>query len=363
MTETCEDRLRQTLSRRIMLLDGAMGTMIQKHKLSEVDYRGARFNSWDQDVKGNNDLLSLTRPELIKDIHKDFLDAGADIVETNSFNATSISQADYGMQDIAAELNIAAAELARAAVNEWQAAGGRGDKYVAGAIGPTNKTLSVSPDVNNPGFREVSFDQMVAAYREQVNSLIAGGVDIILIETVFDTLNAKAAIMATLDAFDALGRTLPIMLSCTVTDMSGRNLSGQTIEAFWNSVKHAKPLTIGLNCAFGAEHLRAHTVELSKVADTFVCVYPNAGLPNEMGEYDETPSVMAAQLQDWADGGLINMTGGCCGTTPDHIRAIAAAVAGKAPRRVPTIPPALRLSGLEAVTIIQVETPAGDALS
>ncbi len=359
MTQSVEQKMREIMAQRIMVMDGAMGTMIQQERPSEDDYRGDRFVDWGQDVKGNNDLLTLTQPDMIKDIHMAFLDAGADIIETNSFNATSISQGDYGMEALAKELNVTSAKLAREAIDAWHASGGVGEKYVAGSIGPTNKTLTVSPDVNNPGFREVSFDQMVVAYRDQVDSLIEGGVDLILIETIFDTLNAKAAIMATLDAFDDLGRELPIMLSCTVTDMSGRNLSGQTIEAFWNSVKHAKPLTIGLNCAFGAEHLRSHAVELSKIADTFVCIYPNAGLPNEMGEYDETPAIMAGQLADWCDNGLLNITGGCCGTTPDHIEAIAAAVKGKSPRQVPTLPPKMQLSGLDPITII----PAGSDLS
>ena len=356
------EKLEATLKQRIIVIDGAMGTMIQRYKLQESDYRGERFKDWRQDVKGNNDLLSITQPQIIREIHKAFLDAGADIIETDSFNSTSISMADYGMEALAKELNIAAARTARQAIDEWEVDHPGGEqKYVAGSMGPLNKTLTVSPDVNNPGFREVTWDEVVDAYKEQVEGLMEGGVDIILIETVFDTMNAKAAITATLDVFDEQGRELPIMLSCTVTDMSGRNLSGQTIEAFWNSVKHAKPLCVGLNCAFGADLLRAYAVDLSRIADTYVCVYPNAGLPNEMGEYDETPDTMAGHLLGWANEGIINITGGCCGSTPDHIRAIADAVKSKPPREIPEIERVMRLSGLDPVTIGQ--TMPGDAVN
>ncbi|MCJ9429378.1 homocysteine S-methyltransferase family protein [Kordiimonas sp. A6E486] len=338
--------------KRILVMDGAMGTMIQKRKLQEADFRGERFKDWPTDLKGNNDLLTITRPDVIADIHSAFLEAGADILETNTFNSTKISLADYDMQAMARELNIEGAKLARRVADEWTAKTPDKPRFVAGSIGPTNKTLSISPDVNNPGFREVTFDEVVEAYQEQVEGLIEGGVDIILIETVFDTLNAKAAIFATQEAFEKLGVTLPVMLSCTVTDMSGRNLSGQTVEAFWYSVRHAKPFTVGLNCAFGADKLRPHAVALSAVADTRVAIYPNAGLPNEMGEYDETPETMARQLKEWAEEGLLNIVGGCCGTTPDHIAAIAKAVEGVAPRKVKSFAPAMRLSGIDPITII-----------
>jgi len=337
---------------RILVMDGAMGTMIQKHKLQEADYRGERFKDWPSDLKGNNDLLVLTNPDVIAGIHAAFLEAGADIIETNTFNGTTISMADYDMQEFAYEINLEGAKLARRVADEWTEKTPDKPRFVAGSVGPTNKTLSVSPDVNNPGFREVNFDDVVAAYKTQVEGLMDGGVDIILIETVFDTLNAKAAIFATQDVFEERSTKLPIMLSCTVTDMSGRNLSGQTIEAFWYSVKHAKPFTIGLNCAFGAEHLRPHAVTLSAIADTRVAIYPNAGLPNEMGEYDESPDVTGAHLKSWAEEGLLNIVGGCCGTTPEHIKAIADAVAGIPPRKVPTIAPAMRLSGIDPISII-----------
>ncbi len=337
---------------RILVMDGAMGTMIQRYKLSETDFRGTRFKDRNNDLKGNNDLLSLTAPNVIKTIHNDFLDAGADILESNTFNSTRISMADYAMEDLAYELNVTGAKLARECADAFTDKTPDKPRFVAGSIGPMNKTLSVSPDVDNPGFREVSFDGVVAAYKEQVRGLIEGGVDLILIETIFDTLNAKAAIFATQDVFEDLGITLPIMLSCTVTDMSGRNLSGQTVEAFWYSVRHAKPFSVGLNCAFGAEHLRPHAKVLSEIADTRICVYPNAGLPNEMGEYDETPAMTSAHLADWAASGLLNITGGCCGTTPDHIRAIVDAVKGVPPRVIPKANHQMRLSGIDPITII-----------
>lgn len=346
------ENLKKALSERILVLDGAMGTMIQLRKLEEEDYRGERFARINQDVKGNNDLLSLTQPELIREIHGEFLAAGADIIETNSFNATSISMADYAMQPLVTEINVAAAKIARSVADEWTKKTPNKPRYVAGSIGPTSKTLSISPDVNNPGYREVTFDQVRDSYKEQALALIEGGVDLILIETIFDTLNSKACIIAVEEVFDECGITLPIMLSCTVTDMSGRNLSGQTIEAFWYSVRHARPLTVGMNCAFGAEHLRPHAVDLSAVAETNVCIYPNAGLPNEMGEYDETAEVMAGQIKEWAEEGLLNVVGGCCGTRPEHIKAIAEAVAGVAPRKIPQDNHTMRLAGLEPLVIV-----------
>jgi 5-methyltetrahydrofolate--homocysteine methyltransferase len=324
-----------------------MGTMIQRYKLDEAGYRGASFKDFPRDLKGNNDLLVLTQPKIIGEIHNAYLEAGADIVETNTFNAQAISQSDYGLADIAYEMNVAAAKLARAAADAWTKRTPDRPRFVAGAIGPTNRTASISPDVNNPGFRNVSFDDLVEAYATQTRGLIDGGVDIILIETVFDTLNAKAAGFAVEQVFDDTGVTLPIMISGTITDLSGRNLSGQTPEAFWYSMQHLRPFSIGLNCSFGAEQLRPSVDEMAHVAGTYVSVYPNAGLPNEMGEYDESPEYMAGVLEEWARDGLINIVGGCCGTTPDHIRAIAAAVSKYKPRKVPEVAHALRLSGLE----------------
>jgi 5-methyltetrahydrofolate--homocysteine methyltransferase len=332
---------------RILILDGAMGTMIQRHKLGEADYRGERFKDWPRDLKGNNDLLVLTQPEIIRGIHEAYLAAGADMVETNTFNAQTVSMADYGMEALAYEINVAAAKLAREAAEKYTGLTPGKPRFVAGAIGPTNRTASLSPDVNNPGFRNISFDELVAAYSEQTRALIEGGVDTILIETVFDTLNAKAAGFAVKETFDAQGVELPIMISGTVTDLSGRNLSGQTPEAFWYSLKHLKPFSIGMNCSFGAEQLRPSIALMAKIADTRVSAYANAGLPNAMGEYDETPEAMAEAMRAWAADGLLNIVGGCCGTTPDHIKAIAEAVAPFPPRAVPGIEPRLRLSGLE----------------
>ena len=332
---------------RILILDGAMGTMIQRHKLKEADYRGERFKDWPSDLKGNNDLLALTQPDIIRGIHEAYLEAGSDMIETNTFNAQTVSMADYGMEALAFEINVAAAKLARAAADKYTALTPEKPRFVAGAIGPTNRTASLSPDVNNPGFRNISFDELVAAYSEQTRGLIEGGVDTILIETVFDTLNAKAAGFAVKETFDAMGIELPLMISGTVTDLSGRNLSGQTPEAFWYSLRHLKPFSIGMNCAFGAEQLRPPIAQISKVADTHVSVYANAGLPNAMGEYDETPESMADAMRAWAADGLLNIVGGCCGTTPDHIMAIAKAVAPFPPRESPVVEPRLRLSGLE----------------
>ena len=339
--------LKREAKQRILILDGAMGTMIQRYKLDEAGYRGERFKGFPRDLKGNNDLLVLTQPKIIREIHDAYLEAGADIIETNTFNAQAISQADYGLEDVAHEINVAAAKIAREAADAWTEKTPDKPRFVAGAIGPTNRTASISPDVNNPGFRNVSFDALVDAYTVQTRGLIEGGADIILIETVFDTLNAKAAGFAVEQVFDELGVELPIMISGTITDLSGRNLSGQTPEAFWYSMQHLKPFSIGLNCSFGAEQLRPSVDEIAHVADTLVSVYPNAGLPNEMGEYDESPEFMAGLLEGWAKDGLINIVGGCCGTTPDHIRAIAAAVSKYPPRQVPKIAHKLRLSGLE----------------
>ncbi|PZU85559.1 MAG: methionine synthase [Chelatococcus sp.] len=345
-----ERALRQSASERILVLDGAMGTQIQNLKLSEADFRGERFKGWNHDLKGNNDLLVLTQAEAVRDIHLAYFRAGADIVETNTFSSTSIAQADYGMEALVYELNVAAAKVAREAAVLAEKEDGR-RRYVAGAIGPTNRTLSISPDVNNPGFRAVTFDQVRDSYAEQVKGLLDGGSELLLIETIFDTLNAKAAIVAIEQVYRERGVRLPVMISGTITDLSGRTLSGQTTEAFWNAVRHANPLTIGLNCALGAREMRAHIKDLSRVADTLICAYPNAGLPNEFGLYDERPEATAAMLAEFADAGLVNIVGGCCGTTPGHIEAIAGAVAGKAPRAIPEVKPYLRLAGLEPFTL------------
>src|SRR5471030_80810 len=338
------------MRQRILVLDGAMGTMIQAVKLDEEGYRGARFDAWNREVRGNNDLLNLSRPDAVRDIHLAYFRAGADIVSTNTFSSTKIAQADYGMEGIAYELNHAGATLAREAAVAAEKEDGR-RRFVAGALGPTNRTASISPDVSNPGFRAISFDQLRVAYGGQIKGLLDGGADLMLIETIFDTLNAKAAIHAIAEACDERGIDVPVMISGTITDRSGRVLSGQTPAAFWNSVQHANPITIGLNCALGANEMRAHIAELGRVADTFVCAYPNAGLPNEFGYYDESPDYMAELLGEFAEAGLVNVVGGCCGTTPEHIAAIAKAVAGKAPRHIPELPKQLRLAGLEAFTL------------
>lgn len=346
-----ENNTRQALEaaarERILILDGAMGTMIQRHKFDESDYRGARFKDWKQDVKGNNDLLVLTQPETIFDIHCAYFEAGADLVETNTFNAQSISMADYAMEELSYEINVEAAKLARKAADLWTEKTPDRPRFVAGAVGPTNRTASISPDVNNPGFRNTSFDGLRDAYKEQVLGLIEGGADVILIETIFDTLNAKAAGFATLEAFEQTGTKLPILISGTITDRSGRTLSGQTSEAFWYSIRHLRPFSVGLNCALGAELMRPYLAELAHVADVRVSAYPNAGLPNEMGEYDQGPDEMADAIEPWAKDGLLNIVGGCCGSTPEHIQAIAERVAQYPPREVPEIAPKLRLSGLE----------------
>ena len=339
--------LQRALADRILVIDGAMGTMIQQHGLEEADYRGARFSGgYDSehpggraahDQRGNNDLLSLTRPDLIAGIHAEYLAAGADLVETNTFNSTSIALTDYGLQHLARELNHAGARLARHACDEATAGDPSRPRFVIGVLGPTNRTASLSPDVNRPGFRAVTFDQLRAAYRESVEGLIDGGADVLMVETVFDTLNAKAALFAIEEAFDARGTRLPVMVSGTITDASGRTLSGQTAEAFWYSVRHAAPLAIGLNCALGARELRQHVDVLAQVADTHVSAHPNAGLPNAFGGYDETPEDMAGVLREFAQAGLLNLVGGCCGTTPAHIAAIADAVRGMPPRRLPQL--------------------------
>lgn len=326
----------QQLEKRILIIDGAMGTMIQRHKLEEKDYRGNRFKDWHRDVKGNNDLLSITQPQIIEAIHKQYLEAGADIIETNTFSSTVIAQADYDMQSLAYELNLASAGCAKRAAEEYTLKNPAKPRFVAGAIGPLNKTLSLSPDVNNPGYRAVSFDEVVSAYYEQVKGLVEGGVDLLLIETIFDTLNAKAAIYAIKKYFrDAGQKSLPVMISGTITDASGRTLSGQTLEAFYISLMHAKPLSIGLNCALGAHEMRPHIEELSQLAACYTSAYPNAGLPNAFGEYDEQPHETAHIIEEWAANGWLNIVGGCCGTTPDHIKHIADAVSQFKPRVLP----------------------------
>ncbi len=333
--------IQQCLNERILIIDGAMGTMIQRYKLEEKDFRGERFKDWHKDVKGNNDLLSITRPDVIEAIHTEYLNAGADIIETNTFSSTAIAQADYDMQSLAYELNVAAASCAKNAIdnftgNRHQATGK--SQFIAGAIGPLNKTLSLSPDVNNPGFRTVTFDEVANAYYEQVRGLVDGGVDLLLIETIFDTLNAKAAIYAIKKYFrDTKQKELPIMISGTITDASGRTLSGQTLEAFYISVSHANPLSVGLNCALGAKEMRPHIEELSEIAACYTSAYPNAGLPNAFGEYDEQPEETAHIIEEWAREGFVNIVGGCCGTTPEHIKHIAEQVKKYQPRKLPVL--------------------------
>jgi 5-methyltetrahydrofolate--homocysteine methyltransferase len=330
--------IQDCLKERILIIDGAMGTMIQRHKLEEKDYRGERFKNWHKDVKGNNDLLSITQPQIIEGIHREYLDAGSDIIETNTFSSTVIAQADYDMQSLAYEMNVASAKCARKAADEYTKNNPNKPRFVAGAIGPLNKTLSLSPDVNNPGFRAVTFDEVVDAYYEQIKGLVDGGVDLLLIETIFDTLNAKAAIFSIKKYFrDTKKEALPIMISGTITDASGRTLSGQTLEAFYISLMHAKPLSIGLNCALGAKEMRPHIEELSQIAGCFTSAYPNAGLPNAFGEYDEQPHETAHIIEEWAANGWLNIVGGCCGTTPDHIKHIAEEVSKFQPRELPKV--------------------------
>jgi len=340
--------LMQEAAKRVLISDGAFGTQIQNRKLTEEDYAGDLNLPADQ--KGNNDILALTRPDVIADITRAYLDAGSDIVSTNTFSANTISQADYKAEDKVDAINVESARIARELADEYAAKDGR-PRFVAGAIGPTNKTLSLSPDVEDPGYREITFDHLVEVYRQQAAGLVKGGADFILIETVFDTLNAKAGIFAVKKLERELGREVPIMMSMTLTDLSGRNLSGHTVEAFWHSVRHARPVTIGLNCSFGAEQLRPHVQLLAKLADTLVMVYPNAGLPNELGEYDEEPDTTAALVKAWADKGQVNILGGCCGSTPEHIAAMAKAVVGLPPRELPEPPTVMRLAGLEPFEI------------
>ncbi|MAX33792.1 MAG: methionine synthase, partial [Halomonadaceae bacterium] len=344
------DTLAKRLASQILILDGGMGTMLQNAGLDEADFRGERFIDWPSDLKGNNDLLALTCPDLVTRIHRDYLEAGAEIIESNTFNSTRLSQADYGMEALVPELNRESARLARETCDAVGAETGI-PRYVAGVLGPTSRTASLSPDVNDPAKRNVTFDELRENYYEAAEALIEGGADLILIETIFDTLNAKAAIYALEELFEALGKRLPVMISGTITDASGRTLSGQTTEAFWNSVRHAHPFSIGLNCALGAEELRPYLEELSKKADTLVSAHPNAGLPNEFGEYDQTPEEMATIVAEFASSGLVNIIGGCCGSTPEHIKAIAEAVKDMAPRQVPERPIACRLSGLEPFNI------------
>ena len=340
--------LRTEAARRILIKDGAYGTQVQAQRLQSKDYCGPLDLLKDQ--RGNNDLLNITKPEIVRSICESFADAGAEILATNTFNANAISQADYGAEALVGRINRSSAEIMRDVADRYSAKDGK-PRWVAGALGPTNKTLSLSPNVNDPAFREVDFDQVKAVYREQIDALVEGGVDFILIETIFDTLNAKSAIMAALEAEQALGRELPLMISMTLTDLSGRNLSGHTVEAFWASVRHARPVTIGLNCSFGAAQLRPHLTALAANSDTLVMAYPNAGLPNELGEYDEAAEQTAAQVRDWADSGHVNIVGGCCGTTPRHIAAIAGAVRDCTPRAVPASQPGTLLAGLEPMLI------------
>jgi 5-methyltetrahydrofolate--homocysteine methyltransferase len=336
--ESTRKKLEEALKKRILVIDGAMGTMIQRHKPTEETYRGERFKNWHKDLKNNSDILNITQPQIISSIHREYLEAGADIVETNTFASTSIPQSDYELEPYVYEMAFAGARLAREAADEYTRKDPSKPRFVAGAIGPMNKTLSLSPDVNNPGFRSVTFDDVANAYLEQVKAMVDGGVDLLLVETIFDTLNAKAAIFAIKKYFrDTNQPELPISISGTITDASGRTLSGQTLEAFYVSVMHAKPLSIGLNCALGAQEMRAHIEELSQIAACFTSAYPNAGLPNAMGEYDEQPEQTAHFIEEWAENGFVNIVGGCCGTTPDHIRHIAEHVAKIAPRPLPII--------------------------
>ncbi len=343
--------LNTEVKQRILVLDGAMGTEIQSLGLSEADFRGTRFADHSHDLKGNHDILNLTAPRFVEEIHQNYFNAGADIIATNTFNATSVSQADYGTEEFVYEINQVGAQLACEAAEAVMAAEPGRHCWVAGAIGPTNKTTSLSPDVNDPGYRAITFDDIKEVYKESVCGLIDGGADLLLIETIFDTLNAKACLFGIDELFAEYGYTVPVMISGTITDLSGRTLTGQTPEAFWNSVRHAKPFSIGLNCSMGAREMRAFLAEIAQVADTLVCAYPNAGLPNEFGEYDEGPEATADHLVEWAASGLVNIVGGCCGTTPAHIRAIKAKVDKIAPRVVPEVDVAMRLSGLEPFAV------------
>lgn len=340
-------KLKAAAAARILVLDGSWGVMIQREGLTEEDFRGERFSAHNHPLKGDNDILCLTRPDIITGLHDRYYGVGADISETNTFSATAIGQADYGLESVVRDLNLAAARLARESADRWTAEEPHKPRFVAGSIGPTNRTLSISPDVNDPGARAVTFQEVYDGYKEQARALHEGGVDLFLVETVFDTLNAKAAIKAILDLEDEGLEPLPLWISGTITDRSGRTLSGQTVEAFWNSVRHARPFAVGFNCALGAELMRPHIAELARIADTLVAAYPNAGLPNAFGQYDETPEETGHFLEDWAKAGLVNIVGGCCGTTPEHIACVAKDVAGVAPRKPADRPKALRLSGLE----------------
>lgn len=335
--QNTKEILSDILNKRIMILDGAMGSMIQQYKLSEEDYRGEQFKPHEHSLKGCNDLLSITKPEVIETIHRQYLEAGADIIETNTFNATSISMADYHLENIIYELNVAAAKVARKAADDFMKKNSGTQKFVAGALGPTSKTASLSPDVNDPGYRAITFDALLAAYKEEARGLIDGGVDLLMVETIFDTLNAKAALFGLMELLEEKNLDMPIIISGTITDASGRTLSGQTTEAFYNSVSHVDPMCVGLNCALGADLMRPYLEELSNVATCYVSCYPNAGLPNAMGEYDESPEHMAATIKEFAEAGFINIVGGCCGTTPAHIKAIADVVKNIAPRKVPVM--------------------------
>lgn len=345
MSNQLSAQIAQLATQRILILDGAMGTMIQTYQFSESDYRGTQYADWHCDVKGNNDLLAITQPDIIRTIHEQYLAAGSDIIETNTFNATTIAMADYDMQDISKEINLAAAKLARQAADKYSTSAK--PRFVAGVLGPTNRTASISPDVNDPGKRNVSFDELVEAYEESTHALLDGGVDIIMLETIFDTLNAKAAAFAVENVFEQRGEYFPVMVSGTITDASGRTLSGQTTEAFYHSMRHLSPLSMGLNCALGPDLLRQYVDELSNVADCLVSAHPNAGLPNEFGEYDMDADEMAAHINEWASSGLVNIVGGCCGSTPEHIQAIAEAVELSTPRVIPELATKMRLSGLE----------------
>lgn len=347
MTSGTKQQLLDAAAKRVLILDGAMGTMIQEHKLEEADYRGEAFANWHCDVKGNNDLLAITQPDIIYNIHCAYLEAGADIIETNTFNATTIAMADYDMEAQSKDINLAAAKLARKACDEFTAKTPDKPRYVAGVLGPTNRTASISPDVNDPGKRNVTFDELVEAYVESTEALLDGGSDIILIETIFDTLNAKAAVFAVETVFEKRGERAPVMVSGTITDASGRTLSGQTAEAFYYSMRHVSPVSMGLNCALGPDLLRQYVEEISNISECLVSAHPNAGLPNEFGEYDLGAEEMAAHIKEWAESGLVNVVGGCCGSTPEHIRAMAEAVKDVKPRTVPVFEPKMRLSGLE----------------
>lgn len=350
-TKLTADALRDILKERILVLDGAMGTMIQAYRLQETDYRGDEFANWPSDLKGNNDLLVLTQPQIISEIHRQYLEAGADILETNSFNATTIAMADYDMSHLAARINFESARLAKTLCEEFTAKDPNKPRYVAGVLGPTNRTASISPDVNDPGYRNVDFDTLVVAYAEATRALIEGGADIIMLETIFDTLNAKAAAFAVLQVFDDIGYKLPVMISGTITDASGRTLSGQTTEAFYNSLAHVEPVTFGLNCALGPDLLRPYVETMSGIAECYCSVHPNAGLPNEFGEYDLAATEMAVEIKDWAQHGFLNIVGGCCGTTPSHIKAIADAVKGLKPRQPKAVAHQFNLAGLEAFSL------------